>query len=160
MESIPSFVNRVICHLLLLCIVLWVRTAPNEIVNEVGAVSNQSGKLCETFFPARQGGGPILDDWFRNALDCISGSPRLELSLQNTKFLKDPAGILKAILLNEWVGTGYLASSTASYKGDITKFLKAGESPEDASDLLSAACRLVQVLAYLSNIMFKSTLNS
>lgn len=90
-------------------------------------------------------GGAILDDWLRNALDLIAGSPRMELLLNGTDFLKDPLGLLKAVLLNEWAGSGYLACSTTSYKADIAKFLKQGESSEDASDLLTGAGRLVQV---------------
>ena len=124
---------------------LFVRTATDEYVNELGASSNQFGKLSESLFPVKHGGGPILEDWLRNALDLIAGSPRLELLLHSTEFLRDPTGILKGVLLNEWLGSGYLASSTTAYKADIAKFLKASESPDSASDILSAACRLIQV---------------
>lgn len=125
---------------------LYQRTATDEYADELGATSNHYGKLVDTFFVSKQGGGPILEDWLRYAMDYISGSPRMEQLLSGTDFIQDPSGILKAIVLNEWANPGYLSAATSSYKADVCKFLKPGESAEKASDILSGTCRLVQVL--------------
>ena len=76
----------------------------------------------------------------------------MEQLLAETEFTKDPPGILKAIVLNEWANPGYLSAATSTYKADLGKFLKPGESAGKASDLLSGTCRLVQVLSLIQRI--------
>lgn len=94
-------------------------------MRQIGAASNHYGKLTDTLFVPKQGGG-------RYAIDYISGSPRMELLLADTDFIKGPSGILKAIVLNEWANPGYLSAATSAYKADLSKFLKPGESAEIA----------------------------